>query len=70
LFYKEKILNINDQMVTRDITHGLKSVVTFDSKINERTGYWTSYLTGADRPNTETGVIDARSDLLTIEITD
>jgi len=34
LFFKEKILNINDQMVTKDITHGLKSVVTFDSKIN------------------------------------
>ena len=70
LFYKEKILNILNQMTIKDITHGLRSVVSFDCKKKKRTGYWTSYITGVDKPNKETGVIDARSDLLTIEITE
>jgi len=32
LFYKQKVLTCIDQMVTKDITHGLKSVVKFDCK--------------------------------------
>ncbi len=70
LFFKEKRVNIVNQMTVKDITHNLRSVIQFDSQKKKRTGYWTSYITGVDKPNKETGVIDARSDLLTVEITE
>ena len=64
LLSKNKVLNLVNQLVVKDITNGLRSVVTFDAKKSSRTGYWTSWVKGIDKVNSETGTIDARNDLL------
>jgi hypothetical protein len=51
-----------------DTTENLTSLVTFDCKANERTGYWTSWVKGADKVNEQTGLLDNRRDLIKIEI--
>jgi hypothetical protein len=44
------------------------SLTTFDPQVKARTGYWTSFIKGSDKVNSETGVLDNRRDLIKIEI--
>lgn len=55
-------------MSITDVSNNLVSLVTFDSQQNKRTGYWTSWVKGADKINKDSGVLDNRKDLLSIVI--
>lgn len=51
-----------------DEESNISSLVTFDSQKNARTGYWTSWVKGSDKVNSDTGLLDNRRDLIKIEI--
>lgn len=51
------------------MTNGVNATITYDAMKNKRTGYWSSFVKGSDKPN-EHGVLDNRSDLLEIKLTD
>lgn len=55
-------------MSITDVSNNLVSLITFDSQQNKRTGYWTSWVKGADKINKDSGVLDNRKDLLSIVI--
>lgn len=55
-------------MSITDVSNNLVSLITFDSQKNQRTGYWTSWVKGADKINKDSGVLDNRKDLLSIVI--
>lgn len=63
-----KYFNSIGAIKVTDLGTQLHSVTTFDSQKNQRTGYWSSWVKGADKVNKETGVLDNRRDLFTIEI--
>ena len=68
LLSKEKNFNIIDTMQIVDLTSSLVSLTTFDPQVKSRTGYWSSWIKGSDKLNSETGVLDNRKDLIRVEI--
>lgn len=68
LLYKEKNFNVVNTVSIKDLTNNISSTVSFDAQAKKRTGYWTSWVKGADKVNTDTGVLDNRRDLLNITI--
>ena len=68
LLSKEKNFNLIETMKIVDIESNISSTVQFDSQKNARTGYWTSWVKGSDKVNTDTGILDNRRDLLKIDI--
>ena len=68
LLYKEKNFNVVDTMQIVDLQSSIVSLTTFDPQVKQRTGYWTSFIKGSDKVNSETGVLDNRRDLIKIEI--
>ena len=51
-----------------DLTTGHSALTQFDAQENKRTGYWTSWVKGADKVNKDSGVLDNRRDLINIKI--
>ncbi len=68
LLFKEKNFNVVDSMQIVDLQSSIVSLTTFDPQVKARTGYWTSFIKGSDKVNSETGVLDNRRDLIKIEI--
>lgn len=68
LLYTVKNFNAVGQMHIIDLKNNVSSIVSFDSHKKKRTGYWTSWVKGADKVNKESGVLDNRRDLLDISI--
>lgn len=68
LLYTVKNFNVIGQMHIIDLTHKIQSITSFDSHKKKRTGYWTSWVKGADKINKQSGVLDNRRDLLDISI--
>jgi len=69
LMSTSKLLNVTGSMVFNDAFHGLTSTCSFDAQQKQRTGYWTSWVKGADKVNKDSGVLDNRRDLVNIQIT-
>ena len=63
-----KVFNMTGTMTHRDLTTKHTANITFDAQANKRTGYWTSWVKGADKVNKESGVLDNRRDLVQIQI--
>jgi hypothetical protein len=61
-------LNAVGTISIKDITNNMGSVISFDAQKKERTGYWTSWVIGADKVNKDSGVLDNRRDLINITI--
>ena len=70
LLSSTKNFNIVNTCTITDLTNNIASVTHFDSQKNQRTGYWKSWVKGSDKVNKQTGVLDNRRDLITIEIID
>jgi len=63
-----KNFNIIGEMKHTDLTTGHSALTQFDAQENKRTGYWTSWVKGADKVNKDSGVLDNRRDLINIKI--
>jgi hypothetical protein len=66
LMSSSKLMNCTGNMVFNDRMNGLTSTCSFDAQQKQRTGYWTSWVKGADKVNKDSGVLDNRRDLVNI----
>lgn len=67
IYSENKVLNMEGTVTTIDKTHGIYAFVTLDSQKDNRSGYWSSFLTAEDTM-LPSGVTQNRRDLIKIEI--